>query len=149
MKKRKKRKRGVAFRRQKIAKQQLKEGDDGVWREEERKRHRLKKLEQETQEIFNKVIAPYTLSDDEKDMLRHEWEGGLYVIEDFEDTTPEGLLELPIDDHSGTTLKELVETWDGLSESFWRASYELANALGLAMITIDEEGTLKGLRVGY
>ena len=83
--------------------------------------------------------------------LEHEWRNGLYVLDDYRDATftQEDMLELPIDDHGGTTIKELVETWGDLSEPFWRASYELSNALGLAMITIDEEGNIRGDRVEY
>lgn len=125
MTKRKKRKRGVASRKRKIEKLQLENFNDDDWRERESAQKRLKKLEEETQGLFDKVIQHYTLSDDEMDMLRHEWDIGLYVIDEYADATPEDLLELPIDDHGGTTLNELVVTWEGWSESFWRASYEL------------------------
>jgi hypothetical protein len=37
----------------------------------------------------------------------------------------------------------------GVSEAFWRASFNLANALGLALITIDEAGNINGERINY
>lgn len=59
------------------------------------------------------------------------------------------LQDLPIDEYEGRTLSELVEFWDDLSESFWRASYDLSNAMGLATLKIDEEGNVSGERVEY
>lgn len=149
MKKRKKRKRGVASRRRKIRKLQLERYNESKWREKEKRLHRLKELEEETQDTFDQIIASYTLSNEERQQLEYEWKLGLDVIFYYEDATPEELLDLPIDDYGGTTLSELVESWDGLSESFWRASYELSNALGLAMITIDAEGNISGDRIEY
>ena len=149
MKKGKIRKRGVASRRRKIRKLQLERYNESKWREKEKRLHRLKELEEETQEIFDKVIEPYTLSNAEKHELEFEWKLGLDVIFYYADATPDELQDLPIADYEGTTLSELVESWDGLSASFWRASYELSNALGLAMITIDAEGNISGDRVEY
>ena len=145
----KKRKRGAASRRRKIRKLQLERYNESKWREKEKRLHRLKELEEETQDIFNKVIEPYTLSNAEKHELEFEWKLGLDVIFYYEDATPEELLDLPIYDCEGTTFSELVENWDDLSESFWRASYELSNALGLATITIGAEGNISGDRVEY
>ncbi len=145
----KNRKRGVASRKQKIRNQKVDDYNESSWRQKEKRLNRLKELEEETQDIFEKVIETYTLTIDEKRELEREWKLGIDEIFYFEDTTPDELLELPIDDYETTTLEELVENWDGLSESFWRASYDLSNALGLAMIKIDEEGTIKGLRVSY
>ncbi len=145
----KNRKRGVASRKQKIRNQKFDHHNESSWRQKEKRLNRLKELEEETQDIFDKVIETYTLTIDEKRELEREWKLGIDEIFYFEDATPDELLELPIDDYETITLEELVEDWDGLSESFWRASYDLSNALGLAMIKIDEEGNLKGLRVAY
>lgn len=145
----KNRKRGVASRKQKIRNQKFDHHNESSWRQKEKRLNRLKELEEETQDIFDKVIETYTLTIDEKRELEREWKLGIDEIFYFEDATPDELLELPIDDYETITLEELVEDWDGLSESFWRASYDLSNALGLAMIKIDEEGTIKGLRVSY
>ena len=145
----KNRKRGVASRKQKIRNQKFDHHNESSWRQKEKRLNRLKELEEETQDIFDKVIETYTLTIDEKRELEREWKLGIDEIFYFEDATPDELLELPIDDYETITLEELEEDWDGLSESFWRASYDLSNALGLAMIKIDEEGTIKGLRVSY
>ena len=36
-----------------------------------------------------------------------------------------------------------------MDEASWRASFELANALGLAMVTIDEAGNINGEIIKY
>lgn len=150
-KKTKNRRRGVASRKQKMRNFEFEHFDGSNWRKKEKRLRRFRELEEETQDIFDKVIEPYvlSLSSDEKIELEREWELALDTIFYYEDATPDELQDLPIGDHGGTTLSELVECWDGLSESFWRASYELANALGLAMISIDEEGNISGDRVQY
>ena len=148
-KKSKNRKRGVASRKRKFRTFKSEHSSDFDWREKEKRLQRLKKLEEETQNIFDKVIERYSLSSDEKIELEWEWELALDVICYYEDVTPDELKDLPINDYEGTTLSELVKDWEGLSESFWRASYDLSNALGLAMLTIDEDGNISGERVEY
>lgn len=150
-KKPKNRKRGVASRKRKMRNLKLEHFDVSNWRKKEKRLRRFKELEGETQDIFDKVIEPYilSLSSEEKLELEREWELALDVIFYYEDATPDELQDLPIGDYGGTTLSELVESWDGLSESFWRTSYDLSNALGLAMISIDEEGNISGDRVEY
>ena len=69
------------------------------------------------------------------------------VIAEYEDATLEDYLYLDIATYDSEPLSDLME-W-GVSEAFWRASFDLANALGLALITIDEVGNINGERINY
>ena len=113
----------------------------------ERKQHRLKELEEETRECYESVLERYPLSAEEQKDLEYEWKLGLEVIADYEDATLEDYLYLDTGTYESEPLSDLIE-W-GVSEAFWRASFDLANALGLALVTIDEAGNINGERVNY
>ena len=116
-------------------------------REFERRQRRLLELEEETRECYESVLERYPLSAEEQESLEHEWKLGLDVIAEYEDATLEDYLYLDIATYDSEPLSDLME-W-GVSEAFWRASFDLANALGLALITIDEAGNINGERINY
>ena len=116
-------------------------------RELERKQRRLAELEEETRECYESVLERYPLSEKEQVELEREWKIGLEVIADYEDATLEDYLYLDTGTYESEPLSDLIE-W-GVSEAFWRASFDLANALGLALVTIDEAGNINGERVNY
>ena len=116
-------------------------------REHERKQQRLAELEEETRECYESVLERYPLSEEDQTGLEHEWKIGLETIFDYEDATVEDYLYLDIATYESEPLSDFIE-W-GISEAFWRASFDLANALGLALITIDEAGNVNGERVNY
>jgi hypothetical protein len=119
----------------------------------ERKWQRLEELEEETRECYESVLERYQLSEADQKELAREWKLGLQIIADYEDATPEELAFLDIltydsDSDDSDTVSELIEVW-GRPEAYWRASFDLANVLELAFITIDEAGNINGERVGY
>ena len=147
-KKSKKRKRGAASRarvRENLAREQT----DEIYRQKrERKLQRLKELEEETRECYESVLGRYPLSREDQRNLEREWKLCLNVIADYEDATPEKLLDLGIITYNSEPLNEMIEDW-GISEASWRAGFDLANALGLALIQIDETGNINGEIVAY
>lgn len=147
-KKPKKRKRGAASRariRENLAWERANE----IYRQErERKLQRLKELEEETRECYERVVEKYTLSNADRNELEREWKLGLAVIADYEDATPEDLLDLDILSYDLEPIDKLSEEW-GITEAYWRASFDLLNALGLSMIKIDEAGNINGEIVGF
>jgi hypothetical protein len=116
-------------------------------RELGRRQHRLAELEEETRECYESVLERYPLSAEEQKDLEYEWKLGLETIADYEDATLEDYLYLDTGTYESEPLSDLIE-W-GVSEAFWRASFDLANALGLALVTIDEAGNINGERVNY
>lgn len=88
------------------------------------------------------------MTNKEREMLEYEWELGLQVIVDYEDETPEFLANLDIGIWESDNLSDVMDPVAD-TEGFWRASFELANALGLAMIKIDEDGNIKGDWINY
>ena len=119
----------------------------------ERKWQRLEELEEETRECYESVLERYQLSEADQKELAREWKLGLQIIADYEDATPDELAFLDIltydsDSDDSDTVSELIEVW-GRPEAYWRASFDLANVLELAFITIDEAGNINGERVGY
>lgn len=147
-KKRKKRKRGAASRarlRENLAWERANE----IYRQKrERRLYRRKELEEETRKCFESVLEPYTLSNADRNELEREWKLGLNVIADYEDATPEELLDLDIFSYDSEPISELAEEME-YSEAALRASFELSNMLGLSMIKIDEAGNVNGERVGF
>lgn len=147
-KKPKKRKRGAASRarlRENLAWERANE----IYRQErERRLHRLKELEEETRECYESVLEPYTLSNADRNELGREWKLGLNIIADYEDATPEELLDLDIFSYDSEPISELAEEME-YSEASLRASFDLSNALGLSMIKIDEAGNVNGEKIGY
>ena len=147
-KKPKKRKRGAASRAR-IRENLARERDNEIYRQKrERKLQRLKELEEETRECYESVLARYPLSMEDREDLEREWKLGLNVIADYEDATPEDFLFLGTNTYNSESLNEMIEDW-GISEASWRASFDLANALGLALIQIDETGNINGEIVEY
>ena len=45
-------------------------------------------------------------------------------------------------------INDFLEFWDD-SDTFWRASFDLSNAPGLSLITIDKAGNINGERINY
>ncbi len=147
-KKRKKRKRGAASRAR-LRENLAWERSNEIYRQErERRLYRRKELEEETRKCFESVLEPYTLSNADRNELEREWKLGLNVIADYEDATPEELLDLDIFSYDSEPISELAEEME-YSEAALRASFELSNMLGLSMIKIDEAGNVNGERVGF
>lgn len=119
-----------------------------LWHEQERRLQRLKELEEETRECYENVLKRYPLSNADRNELEREWKLGLNVIADYEDATPEELLDLGIATYNSEPFSEYIEG-SGISEASWRAGFDLANALGLAFITIDEAGNINGEIIEY
>ena len=117
-------------------------------RELEHKQHRLAELEEETRADYENVLERYPLSTEDQADLEREWKLGLKVIFEYEDATPEHYLELYVETYDSEPLNDFVED-TGVPEAFWRASFDLANVLGLALITIDEVGNINGEIIGY
>ena len=115
----------------------------------ERKQQRLKELEEETRECYERVLERYPLSENDRLSLEHEWKIGLEVIAEYENATaPDDYYDLFIYTYDSKPLSNLVvET--GIEEAAWRSGFDLANALGLAMITIDEAGNINGEIIEY
>lgn len=116
-------------------------------REIERRQHRLVELEEETREDYESVLAQYPLSEQEQADLAREWKLGLKVIAEYEDATPEDYHELTTLPYDSEPLSKYID--EEMGEASWRASFDLANALGLALITIDEAGNINGEIVEY
>ncbi|RKU12535.1 hypothetical protein C6503_17255 [Candidatus Poribacteria bacterium] len=114
----------------------------------ERRQRRLLELEEETRECYESVLERYQLPIKDQEDLEREWKLGLNVIVEYEDATPEDFLYLDIGAYNSEPLSDLVGDW-GVSEASWRACFDLANALGLALITIDEAGNINGEIVMY
>ena len=117
-------------------------------RELERKQHRLAELEEETRADYESVLERYPLSMEDQADLEREWKLGLNVILEYENATPEDYLYLDIATYDSESLSDFVDD-TGVPEEFWRASFDLANVLGLALITIDEAGNINGEIIGY
>lgn len=116
--------------------------------EHERKQRRLAELEEETREYYESVIEQYPLSERDQQNLEGEWKLGLEVIAEYEDATrPYDYHDLFIYTYDSEPLSNYIDT--GMGEAAWRASFDLANALGLAMVTIDEAGNINGEIVEY
>ena len=139
----KKRKRGVASR----ARVRLQDREF-VSQALKRKLNQLNELKEETRYCYESVLEKYPLSEEDQEELEYEWGLGLQIIADYEDATPEELLDLHIETYNSEPLSCYIEN-DETPEEFLRASFDLANALGLAFITIDEEGNINGERVSY
>ena len=118
-----------------------------LMRELERKQHRLKELEEETRECYESVLKQYPLSDKEQKGLEQEWKIGLEVIATYEDATPDEYHDLITYTYDSEPLSNYIDSEMG--ETSWRASFDLANALGLALITIDEAGNISGEIIEY
>lgn len=142
-KKSRKRKRGPAARAR-IRAQEL------FAQELARKQQRLKELEEETRQCYESVLERYPLSEGERLSLEHEWKIGLEVIVEYEDAkTPDDYYDFPpIYTYDSESISDLVVD-SGISEAAWRSGFDLANALGLATITIDEAGNINGEIVEY
>ena len=149
-KKPKKRKRGPASRARIRANLAQGRNTKILLQKTERILNRLKELEEETRECYESVLKRYSLSMEDQEELEREWKLGLQIITDYEDATPEELafLDILTYDSDSDTVSELIEVW-GRPEAYWRASFDLANVLELAFITIDEAGNINGERVGY
>ena len=117
-------------------------------RELERKQHPLAELEEETRADYENVLERYPLSMEDQADLEREWKLGLNVIVEYEKATPEDYLYLDIATYDSESLSDFVED-TRVPEEFWRASFDLANVLGLALITIDEAGNINGEIIGY
>ena len=114
----------------------------------ERKQQRLKELEEETREYYESVLERYPLSENDQMSLEHEWKIGLEVIAEYEDaTTPDDYHDLFIYTYDSEPLSNYID--EEMDEASWRASFDLANMLGLALITIDETGNINGEIIEY
>ena len=141
-KKSRKRKRGPAARARIRAKALFAQ-------ELERKQQRLKELKEETRECYESILERYPLSEDERLSLEHEWKIGLEVIAEYENATaPDDYYDLPTYTYDSEPISDLVIE-SGIEEAAWRSGFDLANALGLAMITIDEAGNINGEIIEY
>ena len=147
-KKPKKRKRGPASRARIRANLAQGRNTKILLQKTERILNRLKELEEETRECYESVLKRYSLSMEDQEELEREWKLGLQIITDYEDATPEELAFLDILTYESEPISELIEEF-GSPEAYWRASFDLANVLGLAFITIDEAGNINGERVDY
>ena len=86
--------------------------------------------------------------EDQKDLER-EWKIGLEVIAEYEDATaPDDYYDILIHTYDSEPLSNLVVESE-IGEAAWRSSFDLANALGLAMITIDDAGNINGEIIEY
>ena len=116
--------------------------------ERKRKQRRLAELEEETRECYERVLEQYPLSEEDQQNLEREWKLGLAVIAEYEDATmPVDYHDLFIRPYDSEPLSDYVES--EMDEVSVRASFDLANALGLAMITIDEAGNINGEIIEY
>ena len=113
-----------------------------------RKQQRLKELEEETRHCYESVLERYSLSEDDRLSLENEWKIGLEVIAEYEDATPDDYYDLFIHTYDSEPLSDLIIE-SGIDEVAWRSSFDLANALGLALITIDEAGNINGEIIEY
>ena len=160
-KKRKKRKRGVASRKRVENQTTLVENQTTLVENQptpipeevefqhlsKEKKQRVKELEDEKLHIFEKVISRYKLSSDQVSWLEYEFKLGLSVIADSVDATHE-LEDLYSYTYDSETLSEMVHEI-GESEEYWRASFDLANELGLSTVNIDDDGNITGKRIDY
>ena len=140
-KKSRKRKRGAASLTRIRAKERFAQ-------ERARKQQRLKELEEETRSCYESVLERYSLSADARLSLEHEWKIGLEVIAEYEDATPDDYYDLLIHTYDSEPLSDLIIE-SGIDEAAWRSGFDLANALGLALITIDEAGNINGEIIEY
>jgi len=140
-KKRKKRKRGAASRAGIRYKEEIQ-------RLLKQKLQRFKELKEQTSHYNESVLEKYTLSLVEQDDLEYEWELGLQIIVEYEDATPEALRNLDIVTFNSKPISDLVIDAE-ITEDYFRASFDLANALGLSLITIDENGNINGEIINY
>jgi len=113
----------------------------------EHKRCRLMALKAETRACSESVLERYSLSMEEQEELEREWKLGLELNVDYEEAPPEAYLDLYIHTYKSEPLTDLID-WN-YSETAQRASFDLANALGLALITIDKAGNINGEIVEY
>ena len=117
--------------------------------EREREQQRIKELEEETRECYESVLERYPLSERDRGFLENEWKIGLAIIAEYENaTTPDDYHDLFIHTYDSEPLSDLIAE-SGIDEASWRSSFDLANALGLALITIDETGNINGEIIEY
>ena len=143
-------KRGKKSRRRKrgpVTQARIRERERWI-QERERRQRRFAELEKETRECYERVIEQYPLSEKDQQTLEQEWKIGLEVIAEYEDAT------MPGDYHNLFTYTYDSEplsdyAYSEMEEVSLRASFDLANALGLAMITIDEAGNINGEMIEY
>lgn len=108
----------------------------------------LKELKEETSHCFNSILEKYTLSLAEKNELEYEWGLGLQFISDYEDAPPKILLKLEIETYKSKPISDLLVDEED-TEDYYRASFDLSNALGLSLIKIDENGNVNGEIITY
>ena len=113
----------------------------------ERRQHRLVELEEETRGCFESILERYSLSEQEQADLAWEWKLGLNVIATYENATVDDYRELTTCTYDSKPLSKYID--EEATEAFWRASFDLANGLGLAMVTIDEVGNISGEVIEY
>ena len=113
----------------------------------ERRQRRLLELQEETRECYERILERYPLSEKEQIDLKQDWKHNLTVIAEYEDATPEAYHDLFIYTYDSEPLSKYIDS--EMSEAAWRAYFDLANALGLAMITIDEAGNINGEIIEY
>ncbi|MDE0681348.1 MAG: hypothetical protein OXI63_00415 [Candidatus Poribacteria bacterium] len=107
--------------------------------------HRLKELEEEYRASLEKVISRYSLSASDRKSLKRDWELSLKFIAMYEDAMPEELRKLrecKLHTYASESLNDYIDF--GGSEAYWRASFDLQNALGLGMVTINATGSING-----
>ena len=104
-------------------------------------------LEKETRECYERILERYPLSEEERIDLEQDWKHNLTFIAEYEDATPEDYRDLFIYTYDSEPLSKYIHS--DMSEAAWRAHFDLANALGLAMITIDEAGNINGEMIEY
>ena len=113
----------------------------------ERRQRRLAELKEETRECYERILQQYPLSEQERIDLEQDWKHNLTFIAEYEDATPEDYRDLFIYTYDSEPLDRYIDL--EMSEAAWRAHFDLANALGLAMITIDEAGNINGEMIEY
>ena len=116
-------------------------------RQLEYQQRRFKELEEETRESYENILERYPLSVEDQAELAWEWELGLRVLVKYEDAISEAYRDLGMAVYNTRPLNDFVDS--EISEMAWRASFDLANALGLATITIDEAGNVSGEIINY
>ena len=116
-------------------------------RQLEYKQRRFKELKEETRECYENILERYPLSVEDQADLAREWELGLRVLVEYEDAIPEAYRDFGTAIYNSRPLSDFIDS--EISEMAWRSSFDLANALGLATITIDEAGNVSGKIINY
>ena len=116
-------------------------------RQLEYKQRRFKELKEETRECYENILERYPLSVEDQAELAWEWELGLRVLVKYENAISEAYRDLGMAVYNSRPLSDFIDS--EISEVAWRASFDLANALGLATITIDEAGNVSGKIINY